>query len=425
MISRIKYLLVDLLFLFKNRKKLIQFIKKENSFNSKIVAIGKNSRIDDFAIIKNQNGKLKIGDNFTLGIGANLLTYGGSIEIGDNSLVNNFTVIYGHGGVKIGDNTQIAANCTIIPAKQNFSFLEIPNMYQGETTKGIKIGNNVWIGANSVILDGVEIGDDSIIGAGSVVTKSIPNNCISYGNPAKVIKERTNFNLEKDLDKINLPVINYVYEQEKEKHKDTIQAILSFDSKLVNFIAEEERAFPGDENFMKTGHSNVMLKRYFFAGKVFCENKKVLDSCCGIGWGSKILSNYAKEITSFDIEKEAIDFSKKFWKLDNVNFIEGNALNSSFLKEEKFDVVTAFETIEHFSKEDGETYIFEIAKVLKEGGVLIGTSTFPDTDFEAKKLRLTNKYHLHIFTETELKGILNLNFKKHHIINQWMFIAIK
>lgn len=425
MISKIKHALGDFFFLYKNRKKLIRLVKRENPFNSKILNIGKNHHIDDLAIIKNHNGILKIGDNFTLGLGANLLTYGGSIEIGDNSLVNNYSVVYGNGGVKIGDNTQIAANCTIISANNNFSFLNIPIQLQGESRKGIKIGNNVWIGANSVILDGVVIGDGSVIGAGSVVTKSIPENCVAYGNPTKVIRKRTNFNPINDLDKISLSVVNYVYEQEKEKHKETINTILSFDSKLVNFIAEEERAFPGDENFMKTGYSNVMLKRYFFAGKVFCENKIVLDSCCGIGWGSTILSKYSKKVTSFDIEKESIAFSKQFWKVDNVDFIEGNALDSSFLKKEQFDAVTAFETIEHFSKEDGEKYIFEMAKVLKKNGVLIGTSTFPDTDSQAKKLRLTNPYHLHIFTETELRSILEANFIKYHIINQWMFIAIK
>jgi len=424
MIKKIKKLLIDILFLLKKRKKIIQLIKNEIVVPTNI-SIGENSKIHELSIIKNEKGRLKIGRDFTLGIGANLLTYGGSIEIGNNSLINNYTVVYGHGGIIIGSNTQIAANCTIIPANHNFSFLDIPIQYQGETTKGIKIGNNVWIGANSVILDGVEIGNGSIIGAGSIVTKSIPENCVAYGNPAKVIRKRTSFNPIIDLDKISLETVNYVYEQEKEKHIDTIQKILSFDPNLVDFIEEEERAFPGDENFMKTGYTNVMLKRYFFAGKMFCEGKSVLDSCCGIGWGSSILSNYAKEVTSFDIEKKVIDFSNVYWSLKNVNFIEGNALNKSFLQGKKFDVVTAFETIEHFSKHNGEKYIYEMGKALKEDGVLIGTSTLPDTYEQAKKLRMNNSCHLHIFTETELQKILESNFKEFHIINQWMFIAIK
>lgn len=424
MIKKIKHLLIDILFLLKKRKKLIRLIKNERVIPNNII-IGENSKIHELAVLKNQNGVLKIGCNFTLGTGANILTYGGFIEIGDNSLINNYSIIYGNGGVKIGSYTHIAASCTLISSNQNFSFKNIPIQYQGESREGIKIGDNVWIGANSVILDGVNIGDGSIIGAGSIVTKSIPENCIAYGNPAKVIKKRVDFNLEKDLDKINLSIVNYIYEEEKVKHKITIDKILSFNPDLVKFIAKEERAFPGDENFMKTGYTHTMLKRYFFAGKVFCENKKVLDSCCGIGWGSTILSNYSKTVTAFDIEKEAIDFSGSFWNLKNTNFIIGDALNNSFLDGEKFDVVTAFETIEHFTKENGEKYIFEMSKVLNSGGVLIGTSTFPDTDRQAKDLRITNPYHLHIFTETELEKILEKYFSNYHIINQWMFIAIK
>ena len=55
--------------------------------------------------------------------------------------------------------------------------------------KPVKIGKNVWIGANCTILPGVTIGDNSVIGAGSVVAKSIPANSIAVGNPAKVIKQ--------------------------------------------------------------------------------------------------------------------------------------------------------------------------------------------------------------------------------------------
>lgn len=84
----------------------------------------------------------------------------------------------------------IAAHTVIIPANHNFDRMDLPISRQGLTTKGINIGNDVWIGANVVILDGVEIGDGCVIGASSVVTKSIPNNSVAVGNPAKVIKSR-------------------------------------------------------------------------------------------------------------------------------------------------------------------------------------------------------------------------------------------
>lgn len=58
-----------------------------------------------------------------------------------------------------------------------------------EYAKPIKVGNNVWIGGNVVVLPGVAIGDNTIVGAGSVVTKDIPPNVVAVGNPCRVIKE--------------------------------------------------------------------------------------------------------------------------------------------------------------------------------------------------------------------------------------------
>ena len=58
-----------------------------------------------------------------------------------------------------------------------------------EYAKPIKVGNNVWIGGNVVVLPGVTIGDNVVIGAGSIVTKDIPSNSVAVGNPCKVIKE--------------------------------------------------------------------------------------------------------------------------------------------------------------------------------------------------------------------------------------------
>ena len=58
-----------------------------------------------------------------------------------------------------------------------------------EYAKPIKVGNNVWIGGNVVVLPGVTIGDNVVIGEGSVVNKDIPSDCVAVGNPCKVIKE--------------------------------------------------------------------------------------------------------------------------------------------------------------------------------------------------------------------------------------------
>jgi len=119
-----------------------------------------------------------------------LLTYKGDIQIGENCSVNPFTILYGLGGLKIGNNVRIAAHSVIVPANHNFSNVEIPIYKQGSTCLGVEIQDDVWIGSNCTILDGVVIGKGSVIAAGSVVTKSVEPYSIVAGVPAKLIRKR-------------------------------------------------------------------------------------------------------------------------------------------------------------------------------------------------------------------------------------------
>lgn len=142
-------------------------------------------------VVAQKNEEIVIGDNSFILKGALIYPYGGSIKIGKNVGINPYCVIYGHGGVEIGDNVMIATSCIVIPFNHNFASLQTPINLQGNTCKGIVIGNDVWLGARTTILDGVKIGDGAVIGAGSVVTKDIPRLSIAMGVPAQVIKYRT------------------------------------------------------------------------------------------------------------------------------------------------------------------------------------------------------------------------------------------
>lgn len=93
--------------------------------------------------------------------------------------------IQGKNGIKFGDNVRLGPNVGIISANHSLEDYEehIP-------TDPIEIGDNVWIGMNSVVMPGVKIGDNVVIGAGSIVTRDIPSNSIAVGNPCKVRQEK-------------------------------------------------------------------------------------------------------------------------------------------------------------------------------------------------------------------------------------------
>jgi len=132
-------------------------------------------------------GRIEIGDNCEIKAGSKLATYGGEIILGKYTSVNYNTILYGHGGLKIGNYVRIAAGCVLVPANHQFG----PDRLifeQDLIRKGILIEDNVWIGAGAIILDGVTIGRGSVIGAGTVVTKSIGNYELHAGVPNRLLK---------------------------------------------------------------------------------------------------------------------------------------------------------------------------------------------------------------------------------------------
>jgi acetyltransferase-like isoleucine patch superfamily enzyme len=131
-----------------------------------------------------------IGDYSFILRGALLLPHGGSIRIGSNVGINPYCIIYGHGGVEIGNDVLIAARVTLVSAEHVFERRDLPIRSQGITAKGIRIEDDVWIGAQAVVLDGVSIGRGAVVGAGSVVTRSVSPYQVVAGSPARVVRDR-------------------------------------------------------------------------------------------------------------------------------------------------------------------------------------------------------------------------------------------
>ena len=122
---------------------------------------------------------INIEQNFHCDLGYN-------IHVGSNFYAGNNCTILDIATVKIGDNCLIAPNVGIYTAGHNISPVDRNKTGFG---RPIIIGDNVWIGGHSVIVGGVKIGDNSIIAAGAVVTKDVPENTIYAGNPAKKIRD--------------------------------------------------------------------------------------------------------------------------------------------------------------------------------------------------------------------------------------------
>ena len=110
---------------------------------------------------------------------------GKNIKIGKNVFINSCCRFQDQGGIEIGDNVLIGHNVTIATLNHEIN----PEKRANLTPASVKIGNDVWIGADCTILPGVNIGDGAIVGAGSVVTKDVIKNTIAAGNPAKLIKK--------------------------------------------------------------------------------------------------------------------------------------------------------------------------------------------------------------------------------------------
>ena len=163
---------------------------KPNILFRKNVTIENDVTIDGYA-----KNKLIFGDNVKVGAyslvscTSHLSKYGVGLTIGNNSAFGRFTEFGAAGGIEIGDDVIAGSYISFHSENHNFSDSSLLIREQGVTSKGIKIGNNVWIGAKATFLDGAIIGNNCVVAAGAVVNGIFPNNVIIGGVPAKILKE--------------------------------------------------------------------------------------------------------------------------------------------------------------------------------------------------------------------------------------------
>jgi acetyltransferase-like isoleucine patch superfamily enzyme len=135
-------------------------------------------------------GKIVIADHCELEQGVVLDAFGGSIELSERVFVGPYCVLYGHGGITVGENTMIAMQCSLVASNHTVAPQDTIIRDHPDERDPIQIGKDVWIGAGVRVLAGVTIADGCIVGAGSVVTDDLPPYSIAVGVPARVVKQR-------------------------------------------------------------------------------------------------------------------------------------------------------------------------------------------------------------------------------------------
>jgi acetyltransferase-like isoleucine patch superfamily enzyme len=158
------------------------------------IKLGHSVYLDQGAYLHACPGGIDIGAGTIVMHGAILHVYNfrnlphSGIKIGRDSLIGEYSVIRGQGGVQIGDRVYISPFTQIIAVNHVFDDPNRPFVEQGITAEGIVIEDDVWLGAGAIVTDGVTVGKGAVIAAGSVVTKDVAPHTVVGGVPAKPIK---------------------------------------------------------------------------------------------------------------------------------------------------------------------------------------------------------------------------------------------
>ena len=143
------------------------------SSRGSLIKIGAHTHIYDFVVIRPVGGS-------------------GDVIIGEHCYINPHSCLYSGNGITMGDYVLIAPGCMIVPTNHAYGSREIPIRHQGflPSKGGVVIEDDVWVGANSVLLDGCHIGKGAIVAAGSVVSGKVEPYAVVAGTPAKFIRWR-------------------------------------------------------------------------------------------------------------------------------------------------------------------------------------------------------------------------------------------
>jgi len=319
--------------------------------------IGKNSWISSDAIIE-QPELISIGDNVQIKSGVVLRPETGFIVIGNNVVIDHYTIICAKGGVEIGDWSTLEPHCGIYARTQTFNSYDKPIMHQPSIGFPVTLMGDHLIGANSQIFGGVTLGKGTVVGVGTVVTESVPMAKIVSGNPVFTVKDR-------------------------------------FQKTDWQFAIEERCSVDKTpERFWEYINSRGTYCIQHLAPSDF-----ILDVGCGEGYITNLLQDHCAKIIGVDYSPDAIATTRKKYGIESYHM---SCTHLNF-PDNSFDKVIFTELIEHLTLIQGLIALKEAKRVLKPGGKLVGSTplrttleSFPDT-----------YSHIHEYSKEELQELLS------------------
>lgn len=161
------------------------------------IVVGDGVAFGDHVVVDGTSSRgVRLGPGVTVARGAAIFGSGVVAEpgvgvtIGAQTAIGMNDVVWGQGGVTIGERCMLGPNVVLVSENHAHDDLDAPMNRQGSTRAPIVLGDDVWIGANAVVTMGVTIGDGAIVGAGAVVTRDVPARAVVGGVPARVLRDR-------------------------------------------------------------------------------------------------------------------------------------------------------------------------------------------------------------------------------------------
>ncbi|HUG53073.1 MAG TPA: acyltransferase [Vicinamibacteria bacterium] len=157
------------------------------------VHLGDDVVVDDLVVLDAKgatNRGIRAGTGVFLGRGTILSCKDGDITLGDHVNIGFHSEVFSGSEVTVGRHGLFAAYTYLVGGGHEFERGDVPVVEQERRSRGIHLGENVWLGAGAKVMDGVTIGDGVVVGAGAVVTEDLPPGVVAVGVPARVVRTR-------------------------------------------------------------------------------------------------------------------------------------------------------------------------------------------------------------------------------------------